>query len=161
MCQPVGTELLPLTRHLAGRASVTVTDLDGEVHVTDDDADPEWVRWWACDPRPSGVRVRYGPSVRTMDELLESVAAEQAIAITGEFVAETYQNRRVVFIPVDDVEPCPLSLCTRAGDRSPIVNELRRAVHATTRDLTVRDTPSSVRSSVAVGEVPGLAAGAS
>ncbi|MGV9710347.1 LysR family transcriptional regulator [Gordonia sp. NPDC003424] len=56
---------------LAGRVSVMVADLDGEVHVDDDDADREWVRWWACDPRPSGVPVVYGPSVHTMDELLE------------------------------------------------------------------------------------------
>ncbi|MFW0793234.1 LysR family transcriptional regulator [Gordonia sp. CPCC 205515] len=120
--------VLPATHHLAGRRSIGISDLDDEPHVADDDADPQWVKWWACDPRPSGMPVRYGPSVRTMDELLEAVAAGQAVAITGEFVAQTFRNRGVAFIPIDDVEPCPLSLCTRDADKSRVVAELRRAL---------------------------------
>lgn len=122
--------VLPSAHRLARRPSICIADLDGEAHVTDDEADPDWVRWWACDPRPSGIPVPYGPSVRTMDELLEVVATEQAIAITGEFVAESYRSPEVVFVPIIDIEPCPLSLCTRAADTSPLVAELRRAVFA-------------------------------
>ncbi|MDJ0027599.1 hypothetical protein QM583_10920, partial [Gordonia alkanivorans] len=95
--------------------------------------EPVWVRWWACDPRPSGAVVRYGPSVRTMDELLEVVAAGQAVSITGQFVAQSYRNPGVAFVPVDDVPSCPLSLCTRNSDTSSVITELRRAVAASTR----------------------------
>jgi DNA-binding transcriptional LysR family regulator len=119
---------LPVTHPLAARESVAIGELDGEPHVTDDEADPVWVRWWACDPRPSGVPVRYGPSVRTMDELLEVVAAGSAVAITGGFVADSHRHPEVVFVPVTGVEPCPLSLCTRTADTSPLVVALRRAV---------------------------------
>ncbi|MBN9111911.1 MAG: LysR family transcriptional regulator [Pseudonocardia sp.] len=119
---------LPVTHPLAGRDTVALAELDGEPHVTGDELDPAWVRWWACDPRPSGVPVRYGPSVRTMDELLEVVAAGQAIAITGGFVADSHRHPAVVFVPVADVEPCPVSLCTRAADRSKLVTALRRAL---------------------------------
>ncbi len=108
---------------------MALDDLDGEVHVTDDDADPAWVRWWACDPRPSGTPVRYGPSVRTIDELLEAVAAGQAVAITGELAPESYRHPEVTFVPITDAEPNPLSLCTRAADGSPFVAALRRAAH--------------------------------
>ncbi|AFA72922.1 putative transcriptional regulator, LysR family [Gordonia polyisoprenivorans VH2] len=119
---------LPTGHPLAARTSIGIGELDDELHVADDEADPAWVRWWACDPRPGGKPVRYGPSVQTMDELLEVVAARQAMAITGQFVADAYRNPGVVFVPIEDIDPCPLSLCTRADDFSPLVNALRRAV---------------------------------
>ncbi|MEU6265181.1 LysR family transcriptional regulator [Saccharopolyspora shandongensis] len=118
---------LPSTHRLAGREEVQLADLDGETHVTDDDADPTWVRWWACDPRPSEVPVRYGPSVRTLDELLEAVASGQAIAVTGQFVADSQRHPEIAFVRVADAEPGSLSLCTRATNTSPLVAALRRA----------------------------------
>jgi len=120
---------LPSRHRLAARSVVELADLDGEPHVTDDEADEQWVRWWACDPRPSGVPVRYGPNVHTMDELLEVVAASEAVAITGSSVVDSFRHPEVVFVPIADVEPCPISLCTKIGDRSPLVVALRRAVH--------------------------------
>lgn len=118
---------VPIRHRLATQDTVALDDLDGEPHVSDDDADPAWVRWWACDPRPSGVPVRYGPSVRTMDELLEVVAAGHAVAITGAFVADNYRHPEVAFLPLTGAEPCPISLCTRNADASPLVAALRRA----------------------------------
>ena len=99
-----------------------------ELHVADDEADPQWVRWWACDPRPSGQPVRYGPSVHTMDELLEVVSSGAAIAITGGSVADSFRHPGVAFVPIVDIAPCPISLCTRLDDLSPLVAALRRAV---------------------------------
>ncbi len=125
---------LPAMHPLAARPAVELVDLDGEPHVTDDDADPSWVRWWACDPRPSGVPVRYGPSVHTMDALLEAVASRQAIAITGEFVAASYRHPDVSFVPIVDVEPAQLALCSRTADPSPLVAALRRATEAVRDD---------------------------
>ncbi|MCF7551735.1 LysR family transcriptional regulator [Pseudonocardia sp. WMMC193] len=119
---------LPVGHRLAARASVCLAELDGLPHVADDEVDQRWVRWWACDPRPSGVPVRYGPVVHTMDELLEVVAADQAVAITGGSVPDGHRHPGVAFVPVQDVAPCPISLCTRAGDRAPPVVALRRAV---------------------------------
>ena len=119
---------------LATRTVVELADLDGEPHVTDDETDERWVRWWACDPRPSGVPVRYGPVVHTMDELLEVVASGAAIAITGGSVVDSFRHPEVVFLPVTDVEPCPISLCTRVDDGSPLVAALRRAVQVVRAD---------------------------
>ncbi|WP_224387677.1 LysR family transcriptional regulator [Pseudonocardia sp. ICBG1293] len=121
---------LPRDHRLAGRTTVVLADLDGEPHVSDDETDQDWVRWWACDPRPSGVPVTYGPAVHTMDELLEVVAAGAAVAITGSSVIDSVRHPEVVFVPVADVDPCPISLCTRSGDRSGLVEALRRAVRA-------------------------------
>ncbi|MCX4398660.1 LysR family transcriptional regulator [Streptomyces sp. NBC_00257] len=129
VCHEPRVVALPVTHRLATHAEVGLADLDGEPHVTSDEADPAWVRWWACDPRPSGAPVRYGPSVRTMDELLEVVATGQAVAITGRFVADSQRHSGVTFVPLIGIESCPLSLCTRADDGSPLVAALRGAVH--------------------------------
>ncbi|MEV1295431.1 LysR family transcriptional regulator [Pseudonocardia sp. NPDC049635] len=131
---------LPADHRLATRSSVVLADLDGEPHATDDRSDEQWVRWWACDPRPSGVPVRYGPAVHTMDELLEVVAGGEAIAITGSSVVDSYRHPEVVFVPVADVAPCPISLCTRDDTRSSLITALRRAVRAV-RQETAADGP--------------------
>jgi DNA-binding transcriptional LysR family regulator len=118
---------LPAGHRLATRTAVRLDDLDDDPHVTDDETDERWVRWWACDPRPSGRTVRYGPVVHTMDELLEVVASGEAIAITGGSVPDSFRHPEVVFPPVTDAEPSRISLCTRVDDRSPLVEALRRA----------------------------------
>nr|WP_218890645.1 LysR family transcriptional regulator [Actinomycetospora corticicola] len=135
------------TRHrLATRTSVELSDLDDDPHVDDDETDRAWVRWWACDPRPSGRPVRYGPVVHTLDELLEVVAADRAVAITGGSVADSYRHPEVVFLPLLDAEPCPISLCTRADDRSPGLAALRRAVETFRRESGSEDPSPLVRS---------------
>ncbi|MEU6697598.1 LysR family transcriptional regulator [Pseudonocardia sp. NPDC046786] len=121
---------LPAGHRLAARSAVTLADLDGEPHVDDDRSDRVWVRWWACDPRPSGAPVRYGPVVHTMDELLEVVGRGAAIAITGGSVADSFRHPDVAFVPVLDVDPCPISLCTLDGEQSTLVAALRRATRA-------------------------------
>lgn len=132
---------LPLTHRLATRATVVLADLDGEPHVTDDKSDEQWVRWWACDPRPSGEPVRYGPAVHTVDEILEVVASGEAISITGSSVIDSYRHPDVVFIPVVDIEPCPISLCTLDGEQSALVAALRRTVRAVRDASTTRHAP--------------------
>lgn len=131
---------LSATHRLATRAAVELADLDGEPHVTDDETDEQWVRWWACDPRPSGVPVSYGPTVHTMDELLEVVASGEAVAITGSSVVDSCRHPDVVYLPVADIEPCPVSLCTRIDDRTPLVAALRRAVHVVRDDVSVKNS---------------------
>lgn len=126
---------LPTGHRLATRTVVNLADLDGEPHVFDDETDEAWVRWWACDPRPGGVPVRWGPTVHTMDELLEVVAAGAATAITGGSVADSYRHPEVVFVPVTDAEPCPISLCTRTDDPSTLVGALRRAVRVVREEI--------------------------
>jgi hypothetical protein len=48
------------------------------------------------------------------------------VALTVVFVADSHRHPEVAFIPVTDIEPCPLSLCTRTADTSPLVAALRR-----------------------------------
>ncbi|WP_440713164.1 LysR substrate-binding domain-containing protein [Gordonia sp. FQ] len=128
LCTEGRVAALPATHRLAGRASISVSDLDGDIHVTDDAAEPGWVKWWACDPRPSGREVVYGPSAHTMAEVLEVVALGEAISITDEQVPLSHRHPHVVFVPIDDVEPAHLCLCTRSADSTPAVESARAVV---------------------------------
>lgn len=110
------------------RESVSIDELDDEVHVSTDRAAAEWISYWAVDPRPSGKPVRWGPRVRTMDEQMQVVAARRGIAITAASIADYHSGAEVVFVRIDGIEPCTVELCTRAGDDHPGVLELRRAV---------------------------------
>lgn len=121
---------LPRGHQLAGRASIEISEIDGTVQVSSDGAPLEWVKWWSVDPRPSGVPVRYGPSVRTMDEALEVVANGRAVVITAATIAEYYTRSDISFVRISDIEQCSIDLCTREGDSSPAVIELRKAVSA-------------------------------
>lgn len=122
--------VLPAEHRLADRPYISINELDGEVQVNDDEVDPVWLRWWSADPRPSGVPVRYGPVVHTMEELLEVVASRQAVAISASSVAESHRPAGVVFVPIADIPTCVVSLCTRADDRSVLIEKLRESVLA-------------------------------
>ncbi|KYH44116.1 LysR family transcriptional regulator [Branchiibius sp. NY16-3462-2] len=120
--------MLPPGHPLAGRSSLSVLELNGEVHVTTDRMPSEWLAWWSVDPRPDGRRVTFGPVVHTMDEQVQTVAAGLAVGITAASIADLYAGSGVVFVPLDDVEPCTVALCTRSRDSHPGVTELRRVV---------------------------------
>lgn len=112
----------------ADREYVSIDELDDEMHVSTDRAAPEWISYWAVDPRPSRRPVKWGPLVRTMDEQLQTVAAGLAIAITAASIADYHSNPEVAYVPVEGIDPCTVELCTRTGDDHPGVLELRRIV---------------------------------
>ncbi|QTI68626.1 LysR family transcriptional regulator [Gordonia polyisoprenivorans] len=143
LCHERRVAAISIDHPLAHRESVTIDELDGLSHVTDDEADAEWVRWWACDPRPSGRPVTYGPSVHTISELMEVVATGEAISITGELVPDAHRHPGVAFIPVADTEPSTLCLCTRADDVSPMVRAARAAADQFSK--TVRSAGATPR----------------
>ncbi|NKZ74594.1 LysR family transcriptional regulator [Rhodococcus hoagii] len=120
--------VLPRGHRLAEKTSIAIAELDTEVHVRSEALGEEWLRWWSVDPRPSGMPVRYGPSVRTMDELLEVVANGAAVAITAATISEYYTRNDVAFVPISDIDPCAIELCTRVDEPHPGVSDLRRTV---------------------------------
>lgn len=120
--------VLPRGHRLAEKTSIAIAELDTEVHVRSEAFGEEWLRWWSVDPRPSGMPVRYGPSVRTMDELLEVVANGAAVAITAATISEYYTRNDVAFVPISDIDPCAIELCTRVDEPHPGVSDLRRTV---------------------------------
>ncbi len=65
-----------------------------------------------------------------MDEALEVVANGRAVVITAATIAEYYTRSDISFVRISDIEQCSIDLCTREGDSSPAVIELRKAVAA-------------------------------
>lgn len=113
---------------LAERESVSIDELDDDVHVSTDRAAAEWISYWAVDPRPSGRPVRWGPLVRTMEEQLQTIATGLGIAITAASLADYHSGAEVVFVPVSGIDQCTVELCTRTGDDHPGVRDIRRVV---------------------------------
>lgn len=151
--EPIGTEprVVALQRDhpLASRASVSIDELDDEVHVDTAGMPPVWRDWWSIDPRPSGARVRYGPCVRSIDELIGVVSTGVAMAITAASIADHYAGADVCFVRIADVEPCGIELCTRVGDPHPGVRALRAAVRDAAQSASGAARPVTARSSAA------------
>ncbi|WP_430335925.1 LysR family transcriptional regulator [Rhodococcus sp. ACT016] len=118
---------------LAERTTIAIDELDTEVHVQSEALGEDWLHWWSVDPRPSGKSVIYGPSVRTMDELLEVVANGAVVAITAATISEYYTRNDIVFVPISGIEPCAVELCTRIDDPHPGIHELRHVIRSQLR----------------------------
>lgn len=121
---------VPPAHPLGRRDTVRIGELSGQtcVRMAPEMLGERWSRWWAADPRPDGIPVRYGAEVHTIAEFLEEVASGRAVAITSELLMHAYLRHDVVFVPIVDVEPSEIVLCTRPEDRSPMVALLRQLV---------------------------------
>jgi len=118
---------VPVGHPLARASALSVTDLPDLPHIrmADDLVSEQWVRWWACDPRPDGSAVRYASPSRTIAEFLERAATGREIAITSALLAEAFMPHDLAFVPLVDVPPSEVFLCTRKGDDAPLLALLR------------------------------------
>jgi DNA-binding transcriptional LysR family regulator len=112
---------LPSDHRLAGKESVSITDLAGEHLLQDPDAVPEW-REIAPEMRTRNNRQPV-PAFRTVEEKLEHVAAGHGIVILPRSTAIFYRRPDVNCIPVDDISPNRVSLAWDAARRSRLIYE--------------------------------------
>lgn len=117
---------VPVGSPLAELSEVALADLEGYSMLGASGAAREWTRYWVVDPRPSGVPVRYGAWVETMEEALNQVAFEGHLLMTAASVARMFQHPGVVYRPVPDAGDCHVYLCTRRADRRSSIQDLRR-----------------------------------
>jgi DNA-binding transcriptional LysR family regulator len=129
---PLFTEprsLVASVRHpLAGRKHLAVADLTGVVQVKAAGVPPAWGAWWAIDPRPDGTPVRYGHVVRSVEEMLQVVAATDCVSITPASFAQLFPRSDIVFIPISDAEPSTIELVLPTGPISKIAASLLSSV---------------------------------
>ncbi|MFB8388310.1 LysR substrate-binding domain-containing protein [Microbacterium sp. NPDC055910] len=126
---------VPVDSPLAHLAQVTLADLDGYSLLGASGAAREWTRFWVVDPRPSGVPVRYGAWVETMEEALNQVAFEGHLLMTAASVATRLQHPGVVYRPIVDAGECHVYLCTRRTDTRSAIRDLRRAAASASLSL--------------------------
>ena len=117
-------------RHrLASRTSVSILDLSDEPLMWTRRAPRSWVDWWAVNPRPDGRAPIWGPTNDNVEELLEPVAAGQAICIAPRSMAEFYGRPDLAWRPVTDIEPLRIALAWRDRDTQPLAHAFRKLVH--------------------------------
>lgn len=119
---------LPAGDPLARRERITLADLSGRVFA---DLPPEvpraWRDFWAVDPRPDGVPVRYGPVVSDMESQLHVVSAGEAIVFLPASARTFYPRPDVRYVDVVDLPPCTTALAWTAASRErPAVEAIRR-----------------------------------
>ncbi|MFI6513747.1 LysR family transcriptional regulator [Streptosporangium sp. NPDC050855] len=102
--------VMPVRHRLAGRAAVTLTDLDGEVT-------PRWAGL------PQGGD---GPEVRDAGQLMQLIAMGRTVAVLPES-ARAYAGGDVVCVPVLDAPPTTMLLAWPEQSRSPALAAFVRA----------------------------------
>lgn len=86
---------------LAGRPSLTLAELADEPIVVTSPNTP----FWTVDPRPGGRAPVLGPTVGTVAEMLEVVAAGRAMVLTARSQSEYFARPDIRYVPVRDVSP--------------------------------------------------------
>lgn len=122
--------VVPASHPLAGRESVEIGETAGDIFVVVAGGVPEIVDWWIVDPRPDGTRPTRGPSADSVDGLFELVAAGAGVNIAGESAARQYRRDELAFIPITDIEPATIVLCSLTDARNPMVQTFRETAQA-------------------------------
>ncbi len=122
--------VVPAGHPLADRESVAIAETNDEVFVSVAGGTPEVVDWWIVDPRPDGSRVKRGPTADSVDGLFELVAAGAGVNIAGQSASRQYRRDELGFIPITDIEPAMIVLCSLSDSPNPMVATFRETAHA-------------------------------
>jgi DNA-binding transcriptional LysR family regulator len=112
---------LPVEHRLAGKPTVSVTDLADEHLLQDPELVPEW-REIATELRALGPRAAT-PRLRTVEEKLEHVARGSGVVVLPASTAAFYTRPDVTHVPVDDIGPSQVCLAWDNQRRSPLIPE--------------------------------------
>lgn len=113
--------VVPSTHALAKRESVSILETSDEAFVAASGGDARTIDWWLVDPRPDGTRPRRGPVADDIDGLLELVAAGVGVNIASASAASHYRREELAFIPISDIEPATILLCSLERPSNPAV----------------------------------------
>ncbi|WP_062385538.1 LysR family transcriptional regulator [Demequina iriomotensis] len=121
---PLWTEprvlILRATHPLAGRPSISIDEVRDETFVAVSGDQSEAIAWWTVDPRPDGSHPQLGPRADDIEGLLELVSAGMGVNIAAASAAAHYPRADLAFVPIGDIEPATILLCTRRR-REPVV----------------------------------------
>ncbi|WP_251452649.1 LysR family transcriptional regulator [Microbacterium sp. Marseille-Q6648] len=109
----------------AGRAGISILDTGDEKFVSVANGPSDVVDWWLVDPRPDGSRPQRGPTADSVEGLLELVAAGAGVNIAGQSASQHYRREELSFIPITDIEPATIVLCSLNDSPNPMVTAFR------------------------------------
>ncbi|WP_414945192.1 LysR family transcriptional regulator [Amycolatopsis sp. cmx-11-32] len=120
---------------LADRGSVRLVDLDDRVVASFPAECPKvWRDFWAADPRPSGVPVRYGPVVSDVESLFALVARGGTIGFQPSAARNLFPRPGIKYLDVVDLSPCTSALAWHvSAENRPVVIAVRQAALAVWR----------------------------
>ncbi|MGV2982793.1 LysR family transcriptional regulator [Microbacterium sp. AGC85] len=110
---------------LAQHETVSIAETADEVFVTANGGAASSVDWWVVDPRPDGTHPRRGPTADGVEGLLELVAAGAGVNIASQSASQHYRRDELAFVPIIDIEPATLVLCSLTGSPNPMVRTFR------------------------------------
>jgi DNA-binding transcriptional LysR family regulator len=88
------------------------------------DTDPVALAFWTCADHRGGADARRGPTIRSMEGMLEGVRAGLCVATVPRSQAEVSAWPGIAFRPVADITPATLALGWRTADETPVVQAL-------------------------------------
>ena len=106
--------------HLAGRASLDIEDLAGEVLIAFAGPAPAyWRQAQAPVQTPAGALIHRGPEVRTLQEGLSLIGTDRGAMLICRASAEHNRRADIVNIPLTGVPESALGLVWRRGEDTP------------------------------------------
>ena len=88
------------------------------------DTDPLALAFWTCADYRGGAAARRGPTIRSMEGMLEAVRAGLCVATVPRSQAQVSALPGIAFREVVDLTPATLALVWRPADETPVVQAL-------------------------------------
>ena len=114
----------------AGRDEISILETADEKFVSVAGGPPDVVNWWLVDPRPDGTRPKRGPTADSVEGLLELVAAGAGVNIAGQSAGQHYRSDELAFLPISDIEPATIVLCSLSDSPNPMVASFRETAQS-------------------------------
>jgi DNA-binding transcriptional LysR family regulator len=114
--------VVPTEHRLAGKETVSITDLADEHLLQPADAVPEW-RDIATELRSRDGVAGPGRVTHTVEEKLELVATGRGVVVLPESTATFYRRPDVTSAPIDDIGPNQVAVAWEAGRRDALIDE--------------------------------------
>jgi DNA-binding transcriptional LysR family regulator len=112
----------------AGRPWIDIAETTGEVFIAPAHGDPKTIAWWVVDPRPDGTRPTRGPVADDIEGILELCAAGVGVNIAAASVESHYRREDLAFVPIRDIEPASILLCTPEQPSNPEIRAFEAIV---------------------------------
>lgn len=109
---------LPDDDPLAVQERLTLAELSDRTMVTMPPESPQvWRDFWAINPRPNGIPIRFGPLAVDVEGVLHAIARKQAIGFLPASARDFYPRPGIVYRDLVDAPPCTMALTWFARNR--------------------------------------------
>jgi DNA-binding transcriptional LysR family regulator len=118
--------VLPSWHRLANETSVSVGDLLADPIVAAPESAGVWRDYWILSEFRGETPAIIGGEAATREAELQAVAVGRGISVTSEASVRYFDRPGVVYIPIEDIEPCSVALAWRSElTDTPAVGALR------------------------------------